>query len=485
MQADEIQRLIREGESLRMEFKEAQRGLPRTLFETVCAFLNRTGGHLLLGVGDDGTLLGIAPEQIDQLKREFAALSNNPTKLQPPFSLELTEVVVQDVTLLYTYVPQSSQVHRCDNVVFDRRHEGDFRVTSDHNIRQLYARKSGTYSEGRIYPFLTLNEFKPGLLEQVRRLIRSHKPNHTWLGLDDQEFLRQAGLFKADHETGKQGYTLAAALLFGRDEVIHDIVPHYRTDVLVRRVNVDRYDDRLVIRSNLVEAYDQLMEFVGRQLPDTFFLHNDQRRSLRDFIFREVTANLLIHREYMNALPARFIIYADRVEVENANKALHHGLINPAQFSSFPKNPTIARFFVQLGYAEELGSGIRNITQALLDYAPGRQAQFVEDDTFLTIVPVPASGASTSISQVQPVADRLKRQVEELGLAEAVTERLIHELAYLQDSGKATAAKLAKHINAPGRTIRRDLSVLRDAGLVELVGYDYRLTPAGDAAGHE
>ena len=485
MQADEIQRLIREGEGLRMEFKEAQLGLPRTLFETVCAFLNRQGGHLLLGVGDDGTLLGIAPAQIDQLKREFASLSNNPTKLQPPFSLELTEVELEGVTILGTYVPQSSQVHRCGNVVFDRRHEGDFRVTSDHDIRQLYVRKSGTYSEGRIFPFLTLDEFKPGLLDRVRRLIRTQKPNHPWLGLDDQEFLRQAGLFKTDHETGKHGYTLAAALLFGRDEVIHDIVPHYRTDVLVRRVDMDRYDDRLVIRSNLVEAYDQLMDFVGRQLPDTFFLHHDQRRSLRDFIFREVVANLLIHREYTNALPARFVIYADRVEVENANKPIHHGPINPERFASFPKNPTIARFFVQLGRAEELGSGIRNVTQALLDYAPGRQAQFVEDDTFLTVIPVPTSGASTSVHQAQVVAERLKRQVEELGLAEAVTERLVQELAYLQANGKATAAKLSKHINAPGRTIRRDLSILRDAGLVELVGYDYRLTPMGDATGHE
>lgn len=483
MQAADVQRIIRAGEGISTEFKQAQQGLPRSLFETVCAFLNRQGGHLLLGVRDDGTLLGVPAGQLEPLKREFAALSNNPTKLQPPFSLELTDVVLAGVTVLYAYVPQSSQVHRCGNVVFDRRHEGDFRVTSDHDIRQLYARKSGTYSEGRIFPFLTLDEFKPGLLDRVRRLIRTQKPNHPWLSLDDQEFLRQAGLFKADHETGRQGYTLAAALLFGRDEVIHDIVPHYRTDVLVRRVEMDRYDDRLVIRSNLVEAYDQLMEFVGRQLPDTFFLLHDQRRSLRDVIFREVIANLLIHREYTNALPARFIIYADRVEVENANKPIHHGPINPERFASFPKNPTIARFFVQLGRAEELGSGIRNITHALLNYAPGRQAQFVEDDTFLTIIPVPASGATTSVSRAP--AERLKRQVEALGLAEAVTERLVHELAYLQANGKATASKLAKHLNAPGRTIRRDLSILRDAGLVELVGYDYRVTPVGDGAGHE
>ncbi|HDP74477.1 MAG TPA: hypothetical protein ENN49_01120 [Bacteroidales bacterium] len=33
-----------------MEFKEAQNGVPVTLYDTVCAFLNKEGGFILLGV---------------------------------------------------------------------------------------------------------------------------------------------------------------------------------------------------------------------------------------------------------------------------------------------------------------------------------------------------------------------------------------------------------------------------------------------------
>jgi predicted HTH transcriptional regulator len=40
---------------LNLEFREASGGLPQNLFETVCAFLNREGGTVLLGVTDDGT----------------------------------------------------------------------------------------------------------------------------------------------------------------------------------------------------------------------------------------------------------------------------------------------------------------------------------------------------------------------------------------------------------------------------------------------
>jgi DeoR/GlpR family transcriptional regulator of sugar metabolism len=53
---------------------------------------------------------------------------------------------------------------------------------------------------------------------------------------------------------------------------------------------------------------------------------------------------------------------------------------------------------------------------------------------------------------------------------------------YLHTNGKVTAAKLAKHLGAAGRTVRRDLTMLREAGLIELEGYTYRLVAAEDTA---
>ena len=50
-------------------------------------------------------------------------------------------------------------------------------------------------------------------------------------------------------------------MLLGKDDVIADIVPAYVTDAIFRRVNIDRYDDREIIKTNLIESYEQLMEF--------------------------------------------------------------------------------------------------------------------------------------------------------------------------------------------------------------------------------
>ena len=46
--------LIKEGEGLRVEFKTCRKALNRDVYETVCAFLNRYGGEILLGVDDNG-----------------------------------------------------------------------------------------------------------------------------------------------------------------------------------------------------------------------------------------------------------------------------------------------------------------------------------------------------------------------------------------------------------------------------------------------
>jgi len=42
---------------------------------------------------------------------------------------------------------------------------------------------------------------------------------------------------RRDFTTGEEGLTLAAALIFGTDEVIGNLLPAYRIDILERREN--------------------------------------------------------------------------------------------------------------------------------------------------------------------------------------------------------------------------------------------------------
>jgi ATP-dependent DNA helicase RecG len=223
-------------------------------------------------------------------------------------------------------------------------------------------RKQNYYTELTVYPYLRISDFEPNILTKARALIRSMNPKHPWLPLNDEDLLIKAGFRRIDQLSGREGYTLAAGLMFGKEEVIQQIVPAYKIDALVRRENTDRYDDRLNIRVNLIDAYDLLMDFVAKHLSDPFYLEGTQRISLRDKIFREIVANLLVHREYTDARPATLIIYQDRVETSNPARPHGHGPILPGRFTPFPKNPTLSKFFMQMGRGEELGSGVLNVT---------------------------------------------------------------------------------------------------------------------------
>lgn len=126
--------------------------------------------------------------------------------------------------------------------------------------------------------------------------------------MSDLELHKSASLYRRDIVTGENGLTLAAILLLGTEQLIMSALPHYKTDAIVRKNNVDRYEDRVVIQDNLIKSYDKLMDFVVKHLDDRFYIEGTQRIDVRNKIFREVCANMLIRREFSSAFPAKFII---------------------------------------------------------------------------------------------------------------------------------------------------------------------------------
>jgi len=131
----------------------------------------------------------------------------------------------QDKKIIAVRVPVSSQVHKYNSVIYDRYNDANFRISQSQQIDEVYSRKRNYFTENEIFPYLTKKHFKQELFRKCRNLIRSQNPDHSWLAMDDDELLTTAGFFATDYKTGKEGYTLAAALLFGQDDVIHQILP--------------------------------------------------------------------------------------------------------------------------------------------------------------------------------------------------------------------------------------------------------------------
>ena len=363
----QLQKMIQGGENISVEFKKCTTELNNLVFDTVCSFLNRTGGHLILGVDDDGNVVGVNANCIDNMIKNFINTVNNPELLNPTFYFSPEIFTIEGKNIIYVYIPESSQVHRYKGKIYDRVGDADNDITNSHYlINNIYLRKNKEFTENEVLPFLEVADLSSETFKKARRLAGILEDSHPWLMMDDAEVLHSCGLWRKDNQTGKEGYTLAAALLFGKENTVLSCCPAYKTDAIYRNMTFERflhplstdpdvrYDDRDDIRVNLIESYQRLMSFINRNLPDKFHIEGIQRIDLRDKIFREMAANCLIHREFTHSFPAKFLIFSDKVVTENWTKPSGQNPVTLETLETHPKNPMIARVFKKLGWNDEI-----------------------------------------------------------------------------------------------------------------------------------
>ncbi|MDO4292494.1 MAG: putative DNA binding domain-containing protein [Eubacteriales bacterium] len=389
MDLKELHAILTIGETAAVEFKRCGNGMESDTYETVCSFLNRFGGDIFMGVQDDGTVVGVPEKAAPDMVKNFISVISNPALFSP--TIYLTPEIIRDEqghSIIHVHIPPSAEVHSYKKVVYDRVDDADVKVTATGAIAQMYIRKQNIFTEKKIYPYARMDDLRLDLLPKIRIMAQNHAGGqHPWTSLNDQELLKSAGLYGRDIATGEEGYNLAAIMLLGKDDVILNVAPTYVTDALVRKVNVDRYDDREIIKTNLIESYYQLLEFGRKNLPDKFFLEDTVNKSLRNTIVREMVSNTLMHREFSSSYTAKFVIEKERMYVENASRASKEGVITVENLEPNPKNPTIAAFFRNIGYADQLGSGVRKLFKYSKFYS-GKDPKFVEGDVFRIIVPL-------------------------------------------------------------------------------------------------
>jgi len=459
MTKQEILNIINSGEGRRIEFKKSVNKLPDSLFETVCAFLNTVGGTILLGVADDGKIIGVDSNTITKLKKDIANQSNNPQKLEPVFILSALEYIIDGKQILVIEVPESSTVHKTNNEIYFRNEDGDYKVTRLEKIAEIVNRKKNYFSEQSVFPYVSFNDFNANLILRAKKLIKINNPEHHWLTLNDKKFLSRAGFYKKSIE-GTEGYTLAAVLFFGTDELIQSIIPAYKFQALVRKFNVDRYDDRLTVRTNLLDAYDLLMGFIEKHINDPFYLEGTTRISLRSKIFRELVANIIAHREYLNTAPAVITVFKNKTVFKNPNNPNQYGIIDPENFTPYAKNPTISKFMLQLGRVEEVGSGMKNVYKYLPKFAKNTKAEFIDDEFFTTSVYF-----ETSVKSWVKTKKRLgERLGEKLGEKLSETEWRILEI--LDSNPTTSIVKMAEIIGISTTAIENNIKKLRDKNIL-------------------
>lgn len=270
MDAAELSRVLERGENISIEFKRCGVQPETDTFETICSFNNRFGGSIFLGVLDDGTVEGIDRKQAVAVERNLVNVIGNPKLFNVAPVIETERIEYDGKLVIRVWVPAGPAVVSFKHVIYDRVADVDRRITSEMQIAQMHIRKQNHFSEQRVYRYLELSDFRLDLLPRIRRMAAVKTPEHPWLEMDDMELMRSADLYGMNYDTGEKGFNLAAVMLLGNDEIISRIAPAYRTDAIVRREDLDRYDDRLIVSTNLVESHALVSDFAKGIFPTGF-----------------------------------------------------------------------------------------------------------------------------------------------------------------------------------------------------------------------
>jgi ATP-dependent DNA helicase RecG len=180
-------------------------------------------------------------------------------------------------------------------------------------------------------------------------------------------------------------------------------------------------------------------------------------RKMKNLYINNDFTELLVHREYSIRYPARLTIYKETVVSENGNIPNTMGFITPKNVVPHPKNPTIADFFRQLGWVEDLGSGIRNMFNYCPIYVKDALPIMEESDVFKLTVRYEKEGAYTTNDSGKI----------NLSLSIKHSDKILELIAV---NPKITAIDIANNLSLSENHIRKILAQLTEGKIIERQG---------------
>ncbi len=375
----EMFELLNQHEWKDVEFKEARTAVPKSAYESVSAFANTEGGHLVFGIKKEGAefeIVGVL--DVDKVQNDFITTVRQRDKLNRTIDVQEHLHSVDSNDVLIFYVPEVSRDQKPIYLNGDikrsflRKGACDVRCSPDEMHRLLRDASNERYDNETLPDFSSKTFFDEGSIRWYRTIFNKKQPGRHET-LSDHDFLLEWGFLKESAD--KAVPTRAAVLFFGKARLVRQILP--RAIVDYQRVNTKyeewtlekRWDDREVFEENLIQTWLGLLEKYSKISEKPFSVDVSTMRrgdNPPDYItFREAAINLLMHQDYGDhtRMPA-IQFFNDRTIFKNPGDAFatKDELLEPG--TKEVRNPTIVNAFRRIGLSDQAGTGIRSIFQS-------------------------------------------------------------------------------------------------------------------------
>ncbi len=374
-------------ENANLEFKEK---MTHSLMKTVSAFANYHDGKIILGVKDDGTVLGVDDTQATRLSLENAINDN----IAPRPDYEIREIKMGHLNIVELEIRRGKNVpYLYKGQAYRRMDTSTTQVNENELFDLMLSKRNLTYdateSNNQALGFKTLES----LLQEKLGITQF-----------DKNIMITLGLLK----DGK--FNIAAELLSDQNTLVNsstDIVRFGSTTSII-------LDRSRLEKCSVLTQYQKAVEMFQLHYKPFQIIEGFERVSrvkIPDAAYREAVANAVVHRDYLVGSSIQIAMFDDRIEIISPG-GLPSGLSKENYLNdliSMPRNPILAGVFYRLGIIELFGTGILRIKDA---YAGSEEKPiFLLEESRIRII-LPVLHMPENMTNVEKVMSYLARYQE-------------------------------------------------------------------------
>ena len=473
-----IKEILQKNESATLEFKASF--IKEDAGKVICSFLNRDGGHLIIGKEDNQQIVGV--NDAEKLSAEIQNYLISEIVPEPAISVDI-QTFNNKKLLVISVWEGTNQPYIFKGAVY-------FRVgstTVQANSKQLAALIHSDADRNQRWETKSAIEVDIDdiNLNEVQNCINDANTSGREKNIPDNplQFLSKYGLYQ------NGDFSNAAVILFGKQPAKY--FPQVR--VRLSAFNTDKTGNSLlydkIFDDNLFQSIRQITDFfdlaygVSSSFNNASWKRTD-KVGYPKLAIREALLNAFIHRDYSSFSSSIAInIYPDKLQITSFG-SLPKGISVKSlteDHLSIPVNPTIAHIFFLRNWIEKIGIGTMKMIANCKELGFKAPVWNVKDNTVSVTFP----GLVVPFNYDEGITEGITEGIESLinaieiegiskgiskGITVAVKESYKNIIGLIIKEKNIRASEIAEKLDRPYKTIERHISTLKELGAIEYEG---------------
>jgi len=371
----ELLEIVKKGEDSYTEFKE-ERAHSDQLAAEIVAFANTEGGNLIVGVSDEGEIIGVT-----NLDKEMQRIDNIcANNCEPTVYTTIEKLVIDDKKILIVKIPKGTQrPYRTNRGIHYIRTASGKRIASPGELRLIHQVSGAIYYDELPVPNTSIEDTDLEYFEEF--LKKSLGGGIEDFGIKTVDLLKNMKIltsYESDTVT-----TTGGLLFFGKHPEHH--LPYCKVTIVRFPGNdIGEKFEKKDIEGKLIEQIEEtervLKEYLRSETKIEGFEKEEPLFEIPVESLREAVINAIAHRNYQLPSQVRIFIFDDRIEIKSPGKLPNTVTVENIKLG-FPlhRNPLIVSFLAKEHRMTEIGTGIPRMIRLLKEHT-GREPDFEERD---------------------------------------------------------------------------------------------------------